>query len=71
MSELASYIEGHATGLLCVECSLQWSDISGHRPARGELVGLLACTVVAANHRNWRGGEGGRQKVSYISSFVT
>ena len=28
---LASYIEGYATGLLHVECSLWWSDISGHR----------------------------------------
>ena len=36
MVSLASYIEGYATGLLHVECSLQWSDIFGHRE---ELVG--------------------------------
>ena len=36
MVSLASYIEGYATVLLHVQCSLRWSDISGHRE---ELVG--------------------------------
>ena len=74
MVSLASYIEGYATGLFHVECSLRWSDISGHREELVGLLGLLLLLITGGQGRGGKGkgrvGRGGRQKVSYISSSV-